>query len=1021
VFTRIRTLKPDKTEVVRNVLTGSCAQRERTDWIRQAIEALKDADGLERIGVWLEAAPAAEEHPSPVIFRGEVWERDGGNPPVEWTHLSGDSPLPQEVLSNGRSVEHQLGESYDGPILGPLVGLERALWVPVTSHKALRGLVLVGTREKHRSLPLIRAEQVAAELGWLLEFEEEQRVSRLQKADLALIRRLHAFLGAKQDSTNMLQELAQSCTRQEKEGGVGVVFALIGELQSESSMEGVGALKDDRLRISAHSGDPAWSHSVTGGQLEKLWRLALRSRRIEGAEPDRLPLAKNISLVVAVPLESGGRKHGVLLAGISRHTRSLEVLGRLELRAQLAVQVLEQRQAAEVELRYKSWQKVLLDSSPEMLLLVHRNGYLLGMSPGARKLFSELDSVDRETVRKCFFAEQFRPQDREEINRWIQREFSPEGNENSEVMFSAARNGAEVLIFRKGVAEGDYVAVGIEFAEGRLVARGIPEVEAELRQTLEWLEEGVLIVDAAGCIRAMNSRVQQMLGLTVEDARQMRTIEELILHVSRNSSDPEGFSARWRALSTDGDYQGREELVMEWPVPQVIERCTRQIIGNHGKQLGRVEVYQEMTARRIFQSRMLQTEKLASLGQRAIGIVHELTTPMTTILVNAQRLVLRSSESGPNPEARSIFEEAERATSILRQLLYVSRETRPVRQRIDLRDLVDRTMQLQKASLAGNCIELRVEHETPLLSVAGDFAQLQQVLLNLLQNAQQAIEQSGTGTIIGVRTSRYEETHVRLEVWDNGPGIPPAIQARIYDPFFTTKANGEGTGLGLSIALGFVRQHGGTISQLSSPQGGSRFIVELPVAAGIPVTNENGNQPEPVFTPRVYRGVIREEPQNEHGNGQLPVSGGKLPQQTTLRVLVVEDEPTVAALIADLLREEGMNVDVLMDSRPAVRQIERESYDLLICDLKMPGTDGLTLYRTLLERRHPLHKNVLFVTGDVLAQRSQEFLGRHNLPYVAKPFHMEELREAVHKILLPNNAVKNGATELSARQLTGNG
>src|SRR5450432_2380431 len=111
VFTRIRTLKPDKTEVVRNVLTGSCAQRERTDWIRQAIEALKDADGLERIGVWLEAAPAAEEHPSPVIFRGEVWERDGGNPPVEWTHLSGDSPLPQEVLSNGRSVEHQLGES----------------------------------------------------------------------------------------------------------------------------------------------------------------------------------------------------------------------------------------------------------------------------------------------------------------------------------------------------------------------------------------------------------------------------------------------------------------------------------------------------------------------------------------------------------------------------------------------------------------------------------------------------------------------------------------------------------------------------------------------------------------------------------------------------------------------------------------------------------------------------------------------------------------------------------------------
>ena len=123
----------------------------------------------------------------------------------------------------------------------------------------------------------------------------------------------------------------------------------------------------------------------------------------------------------------------------------------------------------------------------------------------------------------------------------------------------------------------------------------------------------------------------------------------------------------------------------------------------------------------------------------------------------------------------------------------------------------------------------------------------------------------------------------------------------------------------------------------------------------------------------------------------------QIPLASAPRVLVVEDEPTVASLIADVLREEGMRVDVLLDGRQALQQAEPESYDLAICDMKMPGMDGQRFYQALVQRQNPLHEHVLFVTGDMVASRTQEFLERHHLAHVAKPFRMEELSGAVQE------------------------
>src|SRR5208337_3916673 len=397
-----------------------------------------------------------------------------------------------------------------------------------------------------------------------------------------------------------------------------------------------------------------------------------------------------------------------------------------------------------------------------------------------------------------------------------------------------------------------------------------------------------------------------------------------------------------------------------------------------------VEVYREMSAQRMFQSRMMQTEKLAAIGQHVTGIVHELSNPLTTILVNAQRLVSQEDDGVRAALSQNILEESKRATAILRQLLVLSRESLPERRRVSLNDLVDRTMELQRLALSGSHLRLIVEEQEELPLIEGDCGQLQQVLMNLLQNAQQAIEYSGTGSTIGVRTRFAGGSRVTLEVWDDGPGIPGVIQARIFDPFFTTKPPGVGTGLGLAIVLGFVRQHGGTVTLLSPPHGGARFVVELPVAPAVGMQDDKKKVALPAAKPPPPAGNFMLE----------DAPAGKVP-----RVLVLEDEPTVASLIADVLREEGMKVDVLLDGSRAVQQAERESYDLAICDMKMPGMDGQKFYQTLLQRQNPLCERMLFVTGDMVAPRTQEFLARHHLTHVAKPFRMEELSSAVHGML----------------------
>ncbi len=404
-----------------------------------------------------------------------------------------------------------------------------------------------------------------------------------------------------------------------------------------------------------------------------------------------------------------------------------------------------------------------------------------------------------------------------------------------------------------------------------------------------------------------------------------------------------------------------------------------------------MEIYRDLTAQRVFQSKLLQTEKLAELGQMVTGIAHELSNPLTSILGYAQRLLLRRDSLGGSQEARQIFQEAERASAILRQLLLSARDSRPERRRVALNQVVTRTLELQRFSATTENIRVELDLDPVLPFVNGDPGQLRQVLMNLIGNSRHAIEAQGKGGIIRVKTRRIAEKRVLLEVRDDGPGIPQAIQARIFDPFFTTKPAGVGTGLGLAIVLGIVREHGGKLHLTSKPGQNTVFSIEFPAAAGpempLPAIGETS-----VNRARLPILPAPEPLETVHAGATLAAWAGT-------RVLVLEDEPTVARLIADVLEDEGLRVDVLLDGREALDRADRVTYALAICDMKMPELDGEQIYMALVRAKNPLHERFLFVTGDVLAARTRDFLERYNLPHVAKPFRVEELTDKIRGVL----------------------
>ena len=365
---------------------------------------------------------------------------------------------------------------------------------------------------------------------------------------------------------------------------------------------------------------------------------------------------------------------------------------------------------------------------------------------------------------------------------------------------------------------------------------------------------------------------------------------------------------------------------------------------------------------------LLQAEKMAALGQTISGVAHELNNPLATIHSWAERL---SDRETLDPSLRrgldTILSESQRAARIVRNLLTFARKRQTTRAMVDVNQVVRETLALRAYEQHVSNIAIIDALAAGLPQVFADGHQVQQVLLNLIINAEQAMLSSHGRGILVVRTWHDPtQESVVLEINDDGPGIPEDLQPKIFDPFFTTKDVGQGTGLGLTVAYAIVQEHAGRIRLESRAGRGASFYVELPV-----------------------------------GGGQFPAVTTQRPLQTSSdpiggkSILVVEDEAALAAAVSDALVDAGYVVKHAADGEEALVRISGQAFDLVICDLKMPKLDGQAFYASLVDVVPSLATRVIFVTGDVAGTQAERFLEDSGCPYLEKPFRLADLLKAV--------------------------
>jgi signal transduction histidine kinase len=367
---------------------------------------------------------------------------------------------------------------------------------------------------------------------------------------------------------------------------------------------------------------------------------------------------------------------------------------------------------------------------------------------------------------------------------------------------------------------------------------------------------------------------------------------------------------------------------------------------------------------------LLQAEKLAALGQTISGVAHELNNPLATILTWAERLAQRPTDEQTRRGLETILSESERAAKIVRNLLMFARKRHTTRAMVDLNQVVRETLALRSYEQSVSNVTTIEALAAGLPQAFADPHQIQQVLLNLIINAEQAmIGANGRGTLIVRTWHDPDRAAVMLEVTDDGPGVPEDVQPRIFDPFFTTKEVGKGTGLGLTVAYAIVQEHGGRITINTDAQRGASFLVELPVGAG-------------VLKPPIPRAAERSPD---------TVTGAA--------VLVVEDEAALGAAVAESLQDAGFVVDRASDGLEALGRVRQQHFDLIVCDLKMPRLGGMEFYRELEASKPEMTNRIIFVTGDVAGTEAERFLLDTGSRWLAKPFRLKDLLRAAKDVV----------------------
>jgi len=390
-------------------------------------------------------------------------------------------------------------------------------------------------------------------------------------------------------------------------------------------------------------------------------------------------------------------------------------------------------------------------------------------------------------------------------------------------------------------------------------------------------------------------------------------------------------------------------------------------------------VLRDITEKKKMEEKILQAQKIDSIGSLAGGIAHDFNNILTAILGSAS-IMRRKIKDDPRwlKYVDLIETTSRRGAAVTRQLLTFARKSNPHVQAVDLSAIVDQTLRLFEATTPKS-IHIKCTMAKEPMIVEGDDGQLQQAFLNLCLNARDAMPDGGI-LVINCRPVNVDEQHARqfadgksgryvlLSVADSGSGIPPAIIHRIYEPFFTTKDQGKGTGLGLSVVYGVVRSHNGHISVESEVNSGTIFTLYLPRAAGGRVVPVDGKQ-------------------------QTELVGG------TERILLVEDEISIGEIGSDILKELGYEIEIARNGREAIHTLTtvRKPFDLIILDMNMPRMGGRATFDRIKEM-FPAMK-VLVCSGYSATMIDDGNFARSIDGFLQKPYELEEIASKIRTVL----------------------
>jgi PAS domain S-box-containing protein len=529
-----------------------------------------------------------------------------------------------------------------------------------------------------------------------------------------------------------------------------------------------------------------------------------------------------------------------------------------------------------------------------------------------------------------------------------------------------------------------YQGTFVDVTEQREMERRLHREQEFVGRLMDSFPDLVIALDIEGRYTFVSPQILDILGFRPE---------ELIGKRMGGRTDP---SDRTAMLDMFDDliYKRLSEGQIEYRTQhkngawRVFRASARPLHDETGSIIGVIASARDITEQQKLQQQLIQSERLAAMGQMIAGVAHELNNPLTAILGVTELLRDQSSDENATRQLDLAHRQARRAAHIVQSLLVFSRPSTPRNTLLHLPDLLLRTLQLHEHSLRANQIHVDLAARPDLPTVLGDSNQLTQVFLNLIVNAEQAIHEVRDHGTLRIRLGVVGD-RVLITFQDDGVGIRRELLPRIFDPFFTTKRPGRGTGLGLSICMAIVREHNGDISAQPLPDGGSVFTVSLPVCT------ESVAIVEPASPPASTARVATSE-----------ISVATLSRK---KILVVDDEVSILEMVTDSLSARGCLVDRADSGEQALDLASRNSYDVILCDLNLESgsgklVSGFDLHDRILEKlasRSAPRPFFIFMTGDLVDAAVGEHANRKGNRFLQKPFRITELLALLNELPSP--------------------